>query len=203
MLLTNQKKFICWAPGANCGDNLSQAVCVELRERNDALNGFCPPPNTPIPKQNYFTYNPNTKILTLYQATSGANCSVVYTSSAIDLNTIGGGSSGNAYDISMYVYGYIYGGVLMRYVAPRSFSISAADPGRASAVTGPAQNWSAQIRKNGTQIGTITFASNSTTGLVSISSNQTFAPGDVLDIYAANADIALKDVVIVIKGSTI
>ena len=51
------------------------------------------------------------------------------------------------------------------------------------------------IVKNGTQVGTITFAASSVTATISIASNVLFAIGDVITIVApATADATLSDV---------
>lgn len=195
----NGQKLLCWAPGANCGDNLAQAVCVKLVSKTDSLEGYCPSPGTPIPKANYFTYNASTNILTLYQATAGSNCSVNYTSNAIDLNSLA--SSSSPYDIGLSNFGYVPANTSLRFVFVRNVSISASDPGRAISSVGPVNNWTATIRKNGTQIGTITFLANQTTGTVSLSGNQSFVPGDILEVLSpSSTDPNFSDFVVVFKG---
>lgn len=58
------------------------------------------------------------------------------------------------------------------------------------------------IKRNSTQIGTITFAAGQTIGTFSFTTEVTLVPGDILYVYnAASSDATLADISMAIVGS--
>lgn len=63
-------------------------------------------------------------------------------------------------------------------------------------------NATIDIRKNGSSIGTVNFASGSNTGTFTFATAQSFASGDVLAFVAQNpADLTLGDISLTLKGT--
>ena len=75
---------------------------------------------------------------------------------------------------------------------------------KGAAITGPAASAGVDftIKKNGTQIGTMSFASGATTATFATdSAAETFAAGDVLSVEAPNpSDASLDSVGFLLKG---
>lgn len=104
------------------------------------------------------------------------------------------------YDISFWMEGLMEDGeTLFRLVSVRDFELT--DSHVAKAGTAANSQTTLSLRRNGSQIGTITFAAASDTGVFNITPGYTFLPGDALDIRAPlNADTALRDVAITLTA---
>lgn len=92
---------------------------------------------------------------------------------------------------------------LVRLVSPRAFTLPANLTGSVCK-SGVASTGSSvlMIKKNGTSIGTITFAASSTTGTFSFASPVSFTSGDFLDIVAPGSqDATLADISVTLVGS--
>lgn len=108
------------------------------------------------------------------------------------------------YDVSFFVGGAQQNNeLLFRIVAVRTFTLPVSLTGsRANARVGPAGATTVLLKKNGTQIGTINFATSATTGTFTFAGAVTFAAGDVLELSApASADTTIKDIAITISAS--
>lgn len=108
-----------------------------------------------------------------------------------------------AYDISFWAAGLMENNeTLFGIIAVRDFTIPVGLP-NAQAVAGTAANAETVVtlKKNGVQIGTITWAAAGTSGTFSVPGTVTFSAGDVLTIKApVSADTTLKDVTITITA---
>lgn len=107
-----------------------------------------------------------------------------------------------AYDPAIAVEGTLTNGeVFVRFVSPRAWRLPSGASGAALAGTAATGAVTIAIAKNGTQIGNISFGVGATTGTVSITSNTTFATGDVLTLTGpATADATLADLAISFAG---
>lgn len=105
------------------------------------------------------------------------------------------------YDIALYRSGRVAGGAtLLRLVAPRPITIPTTGHQVACDVA-PAAAWQAEIRRNGTAVGTVSIPVEQTTGSVSISNQISLSSGDVLTVVAqATADTKLQGVAVVLRG---
>lgn len=85
---------------------------------------------------------------------------------------------------------------VFRFVAARAYKLPADQTnGRALAQTAATASAVFTITKNGTQIGTVTFAAGSTTGTISISADVSFAVGDRIMVVApSTVDSTLADI---------
>ncbi|NJK43209.1 MAG: hypothetical protein HC933_02145 [Pleurocapsa sp. SU_196_0] len=111
------------------------------------------------------------------------------------------GSSNVPYDIAFAYSGLPGASEVLRFVAPRAFTIYnvAGSPSGVAHVgaAGIAATASATftLKKNGTSIGTLNFAASSAVATFTVSSSVAFASGDVLTLEApASPDAALADV---------
>ncbi len=108
------------------------------------------------------------------------------------------------YDIAFSVFDKPTAGeVVLRFVSPRAFSIPANCAGSlaksAVAATGSSVF---VIKKNGTQIATVTFAAAGTNGTFSTQAEVSFAAGDTLQVTApASVDATLADVDFVLAST--
>jgi len=105
------------------------------------------------------------------------------------------------YDLALYVPGAVQANAtLLQLVAPRSLNIPTSGHQVRCAVA-PAASWTATIKKNDTQVGTITINSGQTTGSVSLSSAVSLAVGDTLTIVApSSTDSSLRGLSVVLQG---
>lgn len=107
------------------------------------------------------------------------------------------------YDIAAYSPGKATANqIILRFLPTRAFSFEVNVPGsQASAGTGATATSTFLIRKNGTQVGTVTFAAGNTVGTVAVPTQTSFTPGDVLTIVApGTVDSTLADVSFTISG---
>lgn len=90
--------------------------------------------------------------------------------------------------------------LLTRIVLPRACYIpDTATDSQASAGTAATGALTVNINKNGSSVGTIAWSASGTVGTFTVSGDQTFAAGDVLDVQnAAAADATLADISITI-----
>lgn len=85
-------------------------------------------------------------------------------------------------------------------VAAQAFDVPASGTGsKAYAATGPSSQTILSLKKNGSEFGTITFASSATTGTFTIASNTSFAVGDVLTVVAPSNVNGMADLSIMLK----
>ncbi len=111
------------------------------------------------------------------------------------------------YDISYYLQGYVVPGELYgSFVASRSISIAADAPGSRAICEDTAQffDLTLSIRKNNTEIGTIVFAAESYTGVITIDPTL-IVPGDKLQIFVGvgTADERIRDIAVNLVGCCI
>jgi hypothetical protein len=107
-----------------------------------------------------------------------------------------GDSAVTPYDISVTIFGKPASAAAVgRFVAVRDYALPANLTGsKASCSTAPTAQTVFSLKKNGTQIGTITFAASATTGTFSMASQVAFAPADVLTVVAPSpADSTFAD----------
>lgn len=95
------------------------------------------------------------------------------------------------YDVAYGVPGNVAAGVLFTLNTVRAFSVTAAKC-RANLTTAGSSSSTVSIKKNGAQVGTITFAASSTTGVITLTNGLSLAIGDVLvlDVTAAGTNAA-------------
>ena len=100
------------------------------------------------------------------------------------------------YDIGFEVEGLTYSSeVVGRFVFPRSAAIAIGASGAAKAGTAATGSTVYALARNGTGIGTVTFAASGTTGTVSITATTNFVSGDVLTVTGpATPDATLANV---------
>lgn len=107
-----------------------------------------------------------------------------------------------SYDIHLYAQGFTENAeTIFRMVAARDFTIPLNATGsRASAGTAPNASTTLTFKKNGSNIGTVVFAT--ATGSFTFGAAVTFTAGDILTLVnQATADTALKDIAITIKAT--
>jgi hypothetical protein len=94
---------------------------------------------------------------------------------------------------------------LLKLVSPRNFELPAGLAGSiAKAATGANAQAVFSIKKNGVQVGTLTFAAAATSGTFSSASIQTIGVGDVLEISSpASQDSSLSDIAVTLAGTLI
>ena len=92
---------------------------------------------------------------------------------------------------------------MFRLVAPRAFTLPANLAGSiAKAGTAATASTVFIIKKNGTQIGSMTFAASSSTGAFTFASQVSVAVGDIIDLVApATQDATLSDVSVTIAAT--
>ena len=112
--------------------------------------------------------------------------------------------AGDFCDVAIYAEGlFTDGEVLQRVVFASSATFAAGlSDSQFSAGAAPAADAVITLKKNGSSIGTITFAASATTGTVSFASDVTFDAGDVLEVDGpATSDTTLSDVSITLRGT--
>jgi hypothetical protein len=108
------------------------------------------------------------------------------------------------YDISYYLQGYVVPGELYgSFVASRSISLAMNAPGSRAICEDTAEFFDLTlfIKKNNSEIGTIVFAAESYTGVITL--NPTLiVPGDKLQIFVSvgTADARIRDIAINLVG---
>jgi len=118
------------------------------------------------------------------------------------------GAPGNVllvpYDIGLFVPGKpASGATLIRFVFARAISFQVNLAGSVSLVgAAPAAASVFSISKNGSSIGTLSFAASASYGAFSVANPQSFAIGDILSIMAPLiADASLADLSITLEGT--
>jgi hypothetical protein len=122
---------------------------------------------------------------------------------AISIGNAGGDDIG-PYDIGVYFPGKPgAGATLLQLIAPRAFTLPAGLTGsQGYAGTAPTAQADLDIRKNGTSIGTITFAAAASTASFSFASEVAFVAGDRLAVIAPGTqDASLANISITFKGT--
>lgn len=111
--------------------------------------------------------------------------------------------SSGLYDTGAYIEGTTAPSeTVWKFVSPRTWTLPAGASGVAKAGIAAAASTTFVLAKNGTQIGTITFAAGSALGTVSITSSTAIAAGDVLTLTApATPDSALRDAAFTLAGT--
>ena len=111
------------------------------------------------------------------------------------------------YDISYYLQGYVVPGELYgNFVASRSISLAMNAPGSRAICEDTAEFFDLTlfIKKNNSEIGTVVFAAESYTGVITL--NPTLiVPGDKLQIFVGvgTADARIRDIAINLVGCCI
>jgi len=108
------------------------------------------------------------------------------------------------YDISYYLQGYVVPGELYgSFIASRSISLAENVPASRAICEETAEffDLTLSIRKNNSEIGTIVFAAESFTGVIT-SSPTILVPGDKLQIYVGvgTADARIRDIAVNLVG---
>ena len=106
------------------------------------------------------------------------------------------------YDMLMYFPGVPANSAIMgRAIIPRAVTMNSGASGYASAEVAATASTTLTITRNGTSIGTVTFAAASTTGTVSITSTVTTAAGDIIRIVnQGTADATLASISVTLTG---
>jgi hypothetical protein len=115
---------------------------------------------------------------------------------------IGGG--GAPYDIGVYFPGQPEAGaILLQLVASRAFTLLAGlTDSQGYAGAAPTAQADLDVRKNGTSIGTITFAAAASTATFAFAAEVAFAAGDRFTVLAPGSqDASLADISITFKGT--
>jgi len=105
------------------------------------------------------------------------------------------------YDLALYIQGGVPPSTeLLRFVTPRPLIIPTSGHQVRCAVA-PAASWTADIRVNGTSVGSVSIPAGQTTGSVSLSSPVSLFPGDVLTVVSPSAsESSMRGLSIVLKG---
>lgn len=125
---------------------------------------------------------------------------------SITASTLVSGATGSPYDVGIFVPGtYTNSQVLGNFVMVRqviytnNFSPSVASCPSASSPTGSVV---LEIEKNGSAVGTLTFAASGTSGTFSSSSTTTFNSGDLMSIIAPSiADSTFGNLAVTLTGN--
>lgn len=125
---------------------------------------------------------------------------------ALNSDTTAGGLTNTAkiYDIAGSVSGKPgNAAVVARFVAVRAFSLPAGLTGSfCKAGTAATASSVLTINKNGSSVGTMTFAIAGTTASLAMASQTSFAAGDILTVVApGTADSTLADIQFTLAGS--
>ena len=137
---------------------------------------------------------------------SKADTANVYSKSEVDTALAGKASTGAAavYDIGGFSQGKPdASSSLFRLVAARAFVLPAnLTNSIAKAGTAATASTAFTIKKNGTQIGTMTFAASGTTATFTFASQVSVAVGDIIDMVApATQDSTLADISVTLAAT--
>lgn len=116
----------------------------------------------------------------------------------------GTGSSDAKYDLALSIAGKPAPSVyVLNFVVVNAFSLPAGLTGSfAKSSAAATSNSTFTIYKNGSSIGTILFGAGASAGTITFSAQQTFAPGDLLQIIAPSPqDTTLANIAITLKGT--
>ena len=108
------------------------------------------------------------------------------------------------YDIALNVYGQpnSESDLLASFTAPRTITIAAGSSGVAACNISSTTALTLTLKVNSTQVGTVTFAANSKTGTISITSAVTLTTGQILALFnPASPSTTIEDISITIVGS--
>lgn len=139
----------------------------------------------------------------LFYLTTGSAGLYLYTGSswlAVGTGVSGGGGGSTTYGVGLTISGQpTTDETLLFFPAPQALSLPTNATGSTAACeVAPSSTATFSIRKNGTQIGTVTFAANATTGTFTATSTS-FSTGDVLSVVLTSAyDNTFSDIGIVI-----
>jgi hypothetical protein len=111
--------------------------------------------------------------------------------------------SSGVYDVGAYVEGMVTPSeVVWKFVSPRAWTLPSGSPGYVKAGVAAAAATTFVLSKNGTQIGTLSFAAAAVIGTVTITTSTAIAAGDVLTLTApASPDTALQDMAFTLAGT--
>ena len=116
-----------------------------------------------------------------------------------------GGTTGLPYDLAFSILGVpLNSAIILRFVAVRAFTIAANFTGSvAKCAAAPTATTTLTIKKNGTSIGTVSFAGAATSGTFSTQAASTFASGDILTVEnQATADTTWGNAEITLAATT-
>lgn len=101
------------------------------------------------------------------------------------------------YDLGFQFMGLPLDGETQEFLAVRAFTLPAAGGGSLAKANAPATaDATFSIKKNGTEVGIITFASSSSTGTFTVAADVAFAISDILSVVGPSpADTTLSDIV--------
>lgn len=132
-----------------------------------------------------------------------------YTSAGGKLLAVNGGATAVEFVAAPYDIGAFCAGkptaseVLLRFVATRAFNLPASlTDSQVKAGTAATATTDFDLQKNGSSIGTVSFAASGTTATFTFASAVSFAAGDILAIIApASADATLADISFTLAGT--
>lgn len=106
------------------------------------------------------------------------------------------------YDMAFYALGAGTANALLGgFVATRQIDVAVGASGsRAVCGTAPSAQTVLNIVNAGTTIGTITFPANGTTGTISFTTARKIAAGSIVQLVAATANAAIKDIMVTLVG---
>ena len=109
-----------------------------------------------------------------------------------------------AYDIALNVYGQpnTANDLLASFTAPRGVTIAQGASGVATCNTAPNAALTLVLKVNGAQVGTVAFASGSTTGTVNFPSAVNMSVGQILTMFnPATPNTTIQDISVTVAGS--
>lgn len=139
----------------------------------------------------------------LYTVVTGATTVTNYTDQRSYAPSAITGAGVGIYDVGIYVEGLSSNNeVVWEFVSPRSWTLPLGASGAAVAGVPATGSATYTLAKNGTAIGTITWAAGATAGTISITANTSFVAGDILTMTApASADATLANLAVTLAGT--
>jgi hypothetical protein len=141
--------------------------------------------------------------IALYSVVTGTSTVTSYTDlRSYQPSATGAGTTG-IYDIGVYIEGLTNNSeVVWEYACPRGWSLAAGASGVAIAQVAATGSTTYTLAKNGTSIGTISWAAAATVGTVSITGAVSFVAGDLLSLTGpAGADATLANIAVTLAGT--
>lgn len=138
----------------------------------------------------------------LYSIVTGTTTVTSYTDQR-SYQPSGAAPASGLYDVGGYIEGLASNNeVVWKFYSPRAWTLPAGASGGAAADVAATASCTFTLQKNGSAIGTVTFAAAGTVGTVSITSSTSVAAGDVLTLVApAAADATLANIAFTLAGT--